>query len=149
MAKAIFGHIHCPGNDNDMADAAARQAAALDLFKRQCLLAASVEEVVGIRGRGRNKCKWRVRYTRNTNTGYLQMDGEQLALDIMNRKPNNTEIVEKFRCLYPPFIELTYSCRCRCNVSRTSSMPIKRCDSVVNLKVEENLANLKKEDLQE
>ncbi|EFA07945.1 hypothetical protein TcasGA2_TC005526 [Tribolium castaneum] len=150
MAQAIFVHVNCPGNDNDMADAAARHAAAVDLFTRQCPLAASVEEVVGIRGRGRKKCRWRVRYTRNMNAGYLQMDGEQLVLDIMNNKPNNTEIVEKTRSVYPPFIELIYSCGCRCNVSPTSSMPIKRCDSVVNLKVEENLVNLKlEEDLQE
>jgi hypothetical protein len=139
-------HIHCPGNDNDMADAAARHAAAVDLFTRLCPVAASVEEVVGIRRRGRKKCAWRVRYTRNMNAGYLQMDGEQLVWDIRNNKPNNTEIIEKPRSLYPPFIELIYSCGCRCDVSPTASMPIKRCDSVVNLKVEENLANLKLEE---
>jgi hypothetical protein len=107
-------------------------------------------EVVPIRGRGRKKCAWRVRYTRDMNRRFLQMNGEQLALDIMNLQPNDTTIVEKTRSIFPLFIELVYSCRCRCNVSRTASVSIKRCDSVVNLKVEENLANLKlEEDLQE
>jgi hypothetical protein len=84
------------------------------------------------------------------NQRFLQMDGEQLARNIMNRQPNNTAIVEKTRVMYPPFIELVYSIRCACNVSQTASRSTKRCDSVVNLKVEENLANLKlEEDLQE
>lgn len=112
-------HIHCPSigpsNENEMADAAARHAAAVNMFTRLCPVAASVQEVIGIRRKGRKKCLWRVRYARNLNTGYLQMDGEQLVRDIMNNKPSNTEIIEKMRCPYPPFIELTYACGCSCN----------------------------------
>jgi hypothetical protein len=129
---------------------AVRHAAAVNLFKRQCPEGACVEEVIPIRGRGKRKCSWRVRYRRDMNQRFLQMDGEQLARNIMNRQPNNTAIVEKTRVMYPPFIELVYSIRCACNVSQTASRSTKRCDSVVNLKVEENLANLKlEEDLQE
>jgi hypothetical protein len=125
LAHPIAVHVNCPGDENDLADVAVRHAAAVDLFKRQCPVGACVEEVVSIRGTGRKNCAWRVRYTRDMNRRFLQMNGEQLALDIMNLQPNNTTIVEKTRSIFPPFIELVYSYRCRCNVSRTASVSIK------------------------
>ncbi|CAH1380338.1 unnamed protein product [Tenebrio molitor] len=83
-------HVNCPGDENDLADMALRHAAAVNLFKRQCPEGACVEEVIPIRGRGKRKCSWRVRYRRDMNQRFLQMDGEQLARNIMNRQPNNT-----------------------------------------------------------
>jgi hypothetical protein len=85
------------------------------------------------------------------------IDSEQLALDIINLQPNNTQIIEKTRNYYPPSIDIVYSCRCRCNMSQNASLSVKRCFSVetidndfVNLKVEENFVNLKlEENLQE
>lgn len=145
LAYPVFIHVNCPGNDNDIADAAARLAAAVDLFRRQCPLGAFVEEVIPIRGRGRKKCAWRVRYIRDIKPEFIQISDKQLELDIMNRQPNNTIIIENSRCVFPSFIELVYSCRCQCKVSRRANMSIEKCDFVVNIKVEENLANLKLE----
>jgi hypothetical protein len=150
LAPPIFIHVCCPGDENDLGDMAVRHAAAVDLFKRQCPEGACVEEVVPIRGRGKRKCAWRVRYRRDINQRSFQIGGEQLARNIIKFHPNNTEILEKTRVMYPPFIELVYSILCDCNVSQTASRSIKKCDSVVNVKVEENLVNLKlEEDLQE
>jgi hypothetical protein len=149
LAQPISIHVCCPGDENNLADMAVRHAAVVDLFKRQCPKGACVEEVVPIRGRGKRKCAWRVRYGRDINQRFFQMGGEQLARNIIKFHPNNTEIVEKTRVMYPSFIELVHSILCDCNVSQTASRSIKKCDSV-NVNVEENLVNLKlEEDLQE
>jgi hypothetical protein len=80
---------------------AVRHAAAVDLFKRQCPKGACVEEVVPIRGRGKRKCAWRVRYRRDINQRFFQMGGEQLARNILKFHPNNTEYIHRISIFDP------------------------------------------------
>lgn len=138
-------HINCPGDEEDISDINVRRNAATRFFERHCPEGALVEEVSPIKGRGKRTCAWRVRYKKNLNTSFRQINGEELARSIIKGHPNNTHILEKTRVMCPLFIEILYSIECNCHVSKTASRSIKRCDSVINVKVEENLANLKLE----
>jgi hypothetical protein len=136
-------HVNCPrDNYENPAEVIGSQQTAFATFRSLCPPAAEVASVVGIRKKGRqHKCAWKVRYIRGDNN---QIGSEQLARDIMNSKPQNTEIVRKDKHIYLPAIEMDYSITCDCIISPHAGKLIKKDDPVEKIKVE--LINLKVEE---
>ena len=132
----------------DMASVVELQAnhqAAVNLFNNQCPAEARVSSVVGIRGRGKEKCAWRVLYTRNMAPEFINITPDELVRRIRINHPNNTRIIKEYCIPYPPAVEMVYSVYCGCGESVHAGMTIKKSVSVetinedfVTLKVEEN-----------
>lgn len=107
--------IRCPRDNYE--EMRTREEAALFLFKSLCPAEASVCKITGIRGQGKYKCAWRVRYGRNGNEEVIS---DSMMRRFLSLKPNNTVIIDT-KPLHNTDLLVDYSMICSCPLSQNQN----------------------------